>query len=937
MTIKKFLKISIVTMAVFISYIFSIGINNSYHISNDSIYKLDTYNITSSNKWASFLDKKDGHLFIHPGENNVSKGIFHFKVDTDVIWDFHIEKNYYGAKIGIVLKHNGKLLKSFKLTMSNPTKIHMKISSGDSVEIIADKLEDTTNDHCQLSLYTKINYLDFKYYLVPLLWSLFIVFFFYKGYGYLAINSYLLFLLLILAERLNFGIIFSEQIIQYMFLVYALSILFVVLYKKFTYLTIPFSFLIIFLLSIIPLMFIIYILNFDIPITKDIIYAVFQTNPNESYEYVSDFIDIKYILLLVVAICIGVILCLYQIKQKMKKINTFILLIMFGVSIFIGLQHQNLLRLPSFIVQSFNEYMHEVLLFKKVQQERDLVDIDFNATKNTNGETYIVIIGESLNKHHMGIYGYLRDTTPKLSKYSDLILFDNVYSNHVHTVPVLSYALTEANQYNHKKYYSSLSIIDVLKKADFETYWLTNQVLYGAWDNMVSVIGTSADHLFALNKSIGTNISAKHYDGDLIKKLKEILKLKTEKNRVIFVHLYGNHQLYKERYPQKFDIYKRHLQKGRFGIKAVRHSDNINAYDNSVRYNDYVVSSILMLLQQQNTTSGFLYFSDHADDVVNHLAHSIDRFTFEMTQIPMIAWFSQGYKDKYIDRYKSFLNRKDTLFSNDMIYDTLLGMMDVHTNRYNPKFDLSSTKYNLEFDKALVNHGKKYYATKENYLHWQKYNIDKSKKTKLMIAHIKTLSVLKDILHKGLESIDFDLYYNQKGFLYTSSTQGDLEVLKLSDILSYISNQKVRFIKLNIKNLKASNINQVIDRLDTLNDIFHIKSKVLLSLNSSQEIFKLFEDNGWKTIYHIKAYDLIEEKCCQKIIQSRADTVLLSSYIYDDFTNLSKGCDLDDIKYMVDDVPALSDSSFMNKLEDEHYYKDKKVISILTTYKSQFD
>jgi hypothetical protein len=116
--------------------------------------------------------------------------------------------------------------------------------------------------------------------------------------------------------------------------------------------------------------------------------------------------------------------------------------------------------------------------------------------------------------------------------------------------------------------------------------------------------------------------------------------------------------------------------------------------------------------------------SDHADDVVRDYGHSIDRFTFEMTQIPMIAYFSKKYKETYTDKYNNLLKNKNKLYSNDMFYDTLVGIFDIQTDRYDAKYDFSSSRYLLDEKDALVIHGKKYYADANNYIYWQKHNID---------------------------------------------------------------------------------------------------------------------------------------------------------------------------------------------------------------------
>ena len=57
-----------------------------------------------------------------------------------------------------------------------------------------------------------------------------------------------------------------------------------------------------------------------------------------------------------------------------------------------------------------------------------------------------------------------KETNPYLSK-RELIKFSNSYSNHVWTVKALSFALTEANQYNDIDYYNANTLIDVAKES----------------------------------------------------------------------------------------------------------------------------------------------------------------------------------------------------------------------------------------------------------------------------------------------------------------------------------------------------------------------------------------------------------------------------------------------------------------------------------------
>ncbi|MDN8680254.1 sulfatase-like hydrolase/transferase, partial [Staphylococcus aureus] len=79
------------------------------------------------------------------------------------------------------------------------------------------------------------------------------------------------------------------------------------------------------------------------------------------------------------------------------------------------------------------------------------------------------------------------------------------------------------------------------------------------------------------------------FDGDLLQPLARELKRGQGKNKLIFVHLMGNHGSYCSRFPEDFNTYKGALDISVFGKNI---SENkalegaVNCYDNSVLYND---------------------------------------------------------------------------------------------------------------------------------------------------------------------------------------------------------------------------------------------------------------------------------------------------------------------------------------------------------------
>ena len=104
--------------------------------------------------------------------------------------------------------------------------------------------------------------------------------------------------------------------------------------------------------------------------------------------------------------------------------------------------------------------------------------------------------------------------------------------------------------------------------------------------------------------------------------------------------------------------------------------------------------------------TGFFYFSDHSENVLHHAGHDPSFFSFDMIRIPMFAWFSRYYRNKYPVLYANLKRHSVSIFTNDLIFDTVIGMTNIKTDANQKKFDLSSPLYRLKKEEALTLHGK---------------------------------------------------------------------------------------------------------------------------------------------------------------------------------------------------------------------------------------
>ncbi len=431
-------------------------------------------------------------------------------------------------------------------------------------------------------------------------------------------------------------------------------------------------------------------------VSVDTVMAVLQTNLSESSEYMSDCLGasdwISLAVLLLVVIVIAVMASMLK-RKSMLRCGSVILVVFILLNGYFAYRHRR--NLVTDIAIQTKIYTEKYKDFEKKKLERKkAVQNALVQVENENSGVYVLVIGESQNRNNMSAYGYKRETTPWLASMKDkknFIMFDNAHSCHTHTVPVLTYALTAKNQYNDLKLGESLSLLEVVEAAGFETVWVSNQVKYSAWDTPITVIADEANQQFWYNNNVGEKTSTNHYDLKLVDSVEQI---KLSNKMLIVFHLMGNHGSYRERYPRDF--------------KKFDGRNTLDEYDNSILYNDYVVKNLLEKVKALPDFKGFIYFSDHADAVLQGLAHDASNFVPEMTHVPMYMYFADSYVNEFADKFAKLDKAKNVTFTNDLIFNTVLSIMDVQVERiYEVHNDILSDEYDEDARRFKTLYGKK--------------------------------------------------------------------------------------------------------------------------------------------------------------------------------------------------------------------------------------
>ncbi|WP_157841066.1 sulfatase-like hydrolase/transferase [Neotamlana nanhaiensis] len=401
--------------------------------------------------------------------------------------------------------------------------------------------------------------------------------------------------------------------------------------------------------------------------TESAIFVAFDTNSEETKEFIGFYFDTPIIVLGISLLVVTLFLLtkLNKLSLQFPRIATKMSLLAFGIIILLKFSGLIIYNLPFMIARSAVGYHIESSKLGDYAKDKmgSFTNVE-RSIKIYGEEIYVVIVGESTARSHLGIYGYYRNTTPLLDAMKDeLTIYNKVISPDTYTIASLTKVLTLGNYENPDAKYNG-SIIQLLNQAGFKTYWISAQKPLGANDSYVTKIGMGASESYFLN--IKNAKEKTLYDEVLVKKMHEVLQDKNDK-KVVFLHTLGTHMNYKYRYPEHYNVFK-DIPRSKFK-KDVIYSQ-INAYDNAVRYTDYIVKSVIESVKSKNVTSAVLYFSDHGEEVYDDIefsGHFRDMVrTKNVYEIPFVLWQSEKYKQN-----RNLFSNQDRKYMSDDLFHSM--------------------------------------------------------------------------------------------------------------------------------------------------------------------------------------------------------------------------------------------------------------------------
>lgn len=426
-----------------------------------------------------------------------------------------------------------------------------------------------------------------------------------------------------------------------------------------------------------------------------------QTHLSEAIGFLKSFISVK-------TLCLGVILLLVlfvptitllvrNIKNggmssaKWPKWIIALSVLLFAAGI-INVRHWIPRSFPVLDYQLSQAYIHSIRDAKKLHTINAAKLVLANGINNTLASrvpgTVLLVIGESETSDLMTAFtpSLPVDTTPWLAsekENKDFYLFNHAYTNFPETAGALSMALTGINQYNEKEIGQVVTLLDVAKKAGYDTWWISNHRQLGAGNPSVDLVSSGADHTLWTTHAEGADI-------DLISLLKKVPR---NGNHFIVLHLMGSHAKYDSRIPDDWPY-----------LSLPGADETENDYATTVDYTDYVLKNIFNYSKENLHMTAMAYLSDHGEDM--KYGHGEGHVTWSMLHIPLFFYLSPEYETAFPNTAKALRNNREKIFTNDLLFDTMCGLIQAPNNDYSPTYDLTSPLYSLNADQALAVNGK---------------------------------------------------------------------------------------------------------------------------------------------------------------------------------------------------------------------------------------
>ena len=324
---------------------------------------------------------------------------------------------------------------------------------------------------------------------------------------------------------------------------------------------------------------------------------------------------------------------------------------------------------------------------------RAIVDSNPRALTSPNRATvFVLVIGETARSANWQLAGYNRETNPKLRNL-DIINIPAVEACGTSTDVSLPCMLSRIGRrdYDRSRILSEEALPSLLQRSGFSVTWI---------DNQSGSKGTS-DGVRTLRLSDNKELckGGECMDMAFVEDLKvRLSKVKPGERQVLILHMMGSHgPSYDKRSEAEDKVFGNVCKDPSF--RSCSPAEIINAYDSSIRYTDRVLAGLIQELKSRSDLdTAFVYVSDHGESLGENglflhgapyqLSPDVQRI------VPMVMWLSEGFKKDYKVSERQLNSISKVPVTHDHLYHSVLGLLNVKSSTYEPRWDLFASKDN---------------------------------------------------------------------------------------------------------------------------------------------------------------------------------------------------------------------------------------------------
>ncbi|MEJ6398372.1 sulfatase-like hydrolase/transferase [Yoonia sp. 208BN28-4] len=327
---------------------------------------------------------------------------------------------------------------------------------------------------------------------------------------------------------------------------------------------------------------------------------------------------------------------------------------------------------------------------KKAKSNREqelLPDATFTGAAPAGKDIVVLILGEATRAANYDWYGYERDTTPYTDD-KDLAIFPYGDACSTNTIGSMACINThEGREAGSRTGYEPL--VSYMTRHGVETIYRTN----GAGEppfNATSLMRGSE----VVAECAGDDCPDPYLDGALNYKLGEALDASEADRILVTFHHTGSHgPRYSEKYPEAFEVFTpvcRTVQVAECDQQIL-----VNAYDNTLVYNDYLMADLIDQLDRiDNANVVLIYVSDHGQSLGEGgmYLHGVPPAIApaEQFEVPFFIWMNDAFKQSRGLTTDAIVT--DVTYPHDFPFHSVMGAFGMRSDIYKPEYDVFNSE-----------------------------------------------------------------------------------------------------------------------------------------------------------------------------------------------------------------------------------------------------